>query len=77
MLTKLEEPMMTMWSALQDGDNKMELNTGSSGIHGDPTGAKMELSDSSEESIIWEFNLTVLGLFPKIHGLTTLETKQK
>ena len=41
--------MMIMLSVLLDGENKMELNIGSSEIHGDLIGDKMELSDLSEE----------------------------
>jgi len=45
---KLEEKSLTMKSVLMVGVKKMEPNIGLSEIHGEATGVKEEMSESSE-----------------------------
>ena len=67
--------MTIMLSVLLVGVKKMELNIGLSEILGDHIGEKMAHLNLSEELIIWEFKLIVLGLFQRTLGPMILEIR--
>lgn len=74
-MTQQEEKSSIMIFQSQDGEKRMELNTGLSETLGDHIGEKMEISDLLEESIILVSSPHAHGLLPETLGPMTKETR--